>query len=140
MANNQTVMVPGALGLNVRPILLLLGVALAVAAGVTVVLWWKGPSWSLLYGNLSDSDASSVIQALQTGGIDYKLDNTSGAIMVPAERVHDARLQLASQGLPQGKNSSFELISKDPGFGVSQFMESARYQYALESELARTIS
>ena len=60
--------------------------------------------------------------------------------MVPAERVHDARLQLASQGLPQGKNSSFELISKDPGFGVSQFMENARYQYALESELARTIS
>jgi len=140
MANNQTVMIPGALGLNVRPLLLLLGVALAVAAGVTVVLWWKGPNWSLLYGNLSDSDASSVVQALQTGGIDYKLDNTSGAIMVPAERVHDARLQLASQGLPQGKNSSFELISKDPGFGVSQFMESARYQYALESELARTIS
>jgi flagellar M-ring protein FliF len=140
MANNQTLMVPNALGLNVRPMLLLLGVALAVAAGVTVVLWWKGPNWSLLYGNLSDSDASSVIQALQTGGIEYKLDNSSGAIMVPSERVHDARLQLASQGLPQGKNSSFELISKDPGFGVSQFMESARYQYALESELARTIS
>jgi flagellar M-ring protein FliF len=140
MANNQTVVAPGALGLNIRPLLLLLGVALAVAAGVTVVLWWKGPNWSLLYGNLSDSDASGVVQALQTGGIEYKLDNTSGAIMVPAERVHDARLQLASQGLPQGKNSSFELISKDPGFGVSQFMENARYQYALESELARTIS
>ncbi len=140
MANGQNVVMPGALGLNVRPLLLLLGVALAVAAGVTVVLWWKGPNWSLLYGNLSDSDAGSVVQALQTSGIEYKLDNVSGAVMVPAERVHDARLQLASQGLPQGKNSSFELISKDPGFGVSQFMESARYQYALEGELARTIS
>jgi len=140
MTNNSTVVVPGALGLNVRPLLLLLGVALAVAAGVTVVLWWRGPNWSLLYGNLSDSDSSSVVQALQTSGIEYKLDNNSGAIMVPAERVHDARLQLASQGLPQGKNSSFEQMNKDPGFGVSQFMESARYQYALESELARTIS
>src|ERR1700691_4027932 len=140
MANNSTVVVPNALGLNVRPMLLLLGVALAVAAGVTVVLWWKGPNWSLLYGNLSDSDASSVVQALQTGGIEYKLDNSSGAIMVPSERVHDARLQLASQGLPEGKSSGLELISKDPGFGVSQFMENARYQYALESELARTIS
>src|ERR1700691_2878 len=140
MANNSTVVVPGALGLNVRPLLLLLGVALAVAAGVTVVLWWRGPNWSLLYGNLSDSGGSGVVQALQTGGIEYKLDNNSGAIMVPAERVHDARLQLASQGLPQGKNSSLESINKDPGFGVSQFMESARYQYALESELARTIS
>ena len=31
-------------------------------------------------------------------------------------------------------------MSKDPGFGVSQFMEGARYQHALETELARTIS
>jgi flagellar M-ring protein FliF len=31
-------------------------------------------------------------------------------------------------------------MSKDPGFGLSQFMENARYQHALESELARTIS
>ena len=105
-----------------------------------MVLWWRGPNWSLLYGNLSDSDASSVVQALQTAGIEYKLDDASGAIMVPAERVRDARLQLASQGLPQGKNGGFALISKDPGFGVSQFMENARYQYALETELAQTIS
>ena len=137
---NETIVVPPPLGFNVRPLLLLLGVALAVAAGVTVVLWWKGPDWTLLYGNLSDSDASSVIQSLQAGGIEYKIDNASGAIMVPGERVRDARMQLAAQGLPQGKNSSFEMISKDPGFGVSQFMESARYQYALESELAHTIS
>src|ERR1700685_1737023 len=112
MANNQSVSLSGRVGPSVRPLLLLLGVALAVAAGVTVVLWWRGPNWSLLYGNLSDSDASSVAHALQTGGIEYKCDNTSGAIMVPSERVHDARLHLAAQGLPQSKNNSFEMISK----------------------------
>jgi flagellar M-ring protein FliF len=132
--------VPSLPGFNLRPLLLLLGVAVAVAVGVTVVLWWRGPDWNLLYGSLSDTDASAVVQSLQAAGIDYKLDGASGGIMVPAERVHDARLKLAAQGLPEGKSGGFEMISKDPGFGVSEFMEGVRYQNALENELARTIS
>lgn len=140
MATTSPSALANGLGLNLRPLLLLLGVAVAVAVGVTIVLWWRGPDWSLLYGNLSDGDAGNVVQALQTAGIEYKLDNSSGAIMVPAERVHDARLQLAAQGLPAGKSGGFAMIIKDPGFGTSQFMENARYQYALETELAQTIS
>jgi flagellar biosynthesis/type III secretory pathway M-ring protein FliF/YscJ len=138
MTNNSTIMLPNVVGLNLRPLVLLLGLAAAVAVGVTVVLWWQGPSWNLLYSNLSDSDASGVVQALQGAGIQYKVD-ANGAIMVPAERVRDARLQLAGQGLPAGK-SGLDLINKDPGFGVSQFMETARYQYAVENELAQTIA
>jgi flagellar M-ring protein FliF len=140
MANAQEVSLTSARANGMRPLLLLVGIALAVAAGVAVMLWWQGPNWSLLYGNLSDSDASQVTQALQTAGIKYKLNDASGAIMVPAENVHAARLQLASQGLPGSSNSGIDLISKESGIGVSQFMETARYQYALETELARTVS
>jgi flagellar M-ring protein FliF len=125
---------------GLRPLLLLVGIAVAVAAGVAVMLWWQGPNWSLLYGNLSAADASQVTQALQTSGIQYKLNDSSGAIMVPAGKVHEARLQLASQGLPDSSNGGIDLISKQTGIGVSEFMETARYQYALETELARTIS
>jgi flagellar M-ring protein FliF len=125
---------------GLRPLLLLVGIAVAVAAGVAVMLWWQGPNWSLLYGNLSGADASQVTQALQTAGIQYKLNDSSGAIMVPAAKVHEARLQLASQGLPDSNNGGIDLISKQTGIGVSEFMETARYQYALETELARTIS
>lgn len=140
MANNQSSALSGGLGVNLRPLLLLLGIAAAVAAGVALVLWWRGPNWSPLFGSLSDGDAGAVVQALQGSGIQYKLEDGSGAILVPAEKVREARLKLASQGLPQGKSGGFDLMSKDPGFGVSEFMENARYQYALEKELEGTIA
>jgi len=123
---------------NLRPLLMLVGVAAAVAAGVGVVLWSKEPTYSLLFGNLGQQDAVEISSALEASGVPYKIDPTSGAITVPADRVHDVRLQLAGQGLPEG-DGGFAVLSKDPGFGVSQFMEGARYQYALEGELARTI-
>lgn len=123
---------------GLKPLATLVGIAAAVAAGVGVVLWSKEPTYSMLYGNLGQQDAAQIAQALDTNGIPYKLEG-SGTIIVPADRVHDARLKLAGQGLPEG-DGGFAVMSKDPGFGVSQFMEGARYQHALETELARTIT
>jgi flagellar M-ring protein FliF len=122
---------------SLRPLAFLIGIAAAVAAGVVIVLWSKEPTYSLLYGNLGQQDAAQIAQALDTNNIPYKLDG--GTISVPADHVHNARLKLAAQGLPEG-DGGFAVMSKEPGFGVSQFMEGARYQHALETELARTIS
>lgn len=127
------------LGAGLKPLLILLGLAAAVAAGVTVALWSQGPSWGLLYGSLANDDAAAVVQALQAANIKYKVDNATGGVMVPQDQVADARLKLAAQGLPAGDGSGFEMLNKDPGFGVSQSMENARFQHALEGELARTI-
>lgn len=126
------------LGAGFKPLLLLVGIAAAVAAGVGVVLWSQSPTYNLLYGNLSADDTASVTQALTGANIPYRLEGGTGAVSVPVERVNDARLLLAGQGVPSA--GGFASMAKDPGFGVSQFMESARYQHALESELARTIS
>jgi flagellar M-ring protein FliF len=123
---------------GLKPLLILVGIAAAVAAGVMVVLWSRGPSYSLLYANLSAEDQAQVAAALDSSGIPYRLEGATG-MSVPSEKLNDARLKLAGQGLPEG-NSGFANISKDPGFGVSQFMEGARYQHALETELARTIA
>jgi len=122
-----------------KPLAILVGIAAAVAAGVGVVLWSQEPTYNLLYGNLGQQDAAQVVQALEAIGVPYKLDAATGAITVPAEQVHDVRLKLAGQGVPEG-DGGFAVLTKDPGFGVSQFMEGARYQHALETELARTIS
>lgn len=123
---------------GLKPLLLLVGVAAAVAAGVGVVLWSQGPSYSLLYGNLGDADKAQVVASLDQAAIPYRLEPGTGAVLVPSDKVSDARMKLAAKGLPE--SGGYSMMDKDPGFGVSQFMESARYQHAVETELGRTIA
>ena len=124
---------------GLRPLLMLIGIAAAVAAGVTVVLWSRGPSYSMLYANLAAEDQAQITTALDAAAIPYHLEPTSNAIMVPSERLSEARLKLAGQGLPDN-DSGYSQMTKDPGLGVSQFVENARYQHAMEIELAHTIA
>ncbi|MET0292727.1 MAG: flagellar basal-body MS-ring/collar protein FliF [Steroidobacteraceae bacterium] len=138
MSNEVVARGSGGIPAGLKPLLILLGVAAAVAAGVAVVLWSQGPTYSLLFGNLSNTDAAQIVTSLEQAGIPYRVDTNTGGISVPAERVSDARLNLAAKGLPEA--GGFSMIDKDPGFGVSQFMENARYQHALETELSRTIA
>ena len=76
-----------ALPASLRPLLLLIGIAAAVAAGVWIVLWSRGPTYSLLYANLSPQDEAQVAQALDSAQIPYKLDGATSGIEVPAERL-----------------------------------------------------
>ena len=123
---------------GLRPLLMLIGLAAAVAAGVGVTLWSQGPTFSVLYGNLNDEDAAAVTRALSGAGIAYRLDPGTGGLSVPAERLNDARFLLAEQGVTQ--SGGFAGLAKEGSFGLSSFMEGARYQHALETELAKTIS
>ena len=93
---------PGGLQASLKPLLLLVGIAMAVAAGVTVVLWSRGPTYSMLYANLGNQDQAQITQALDAAQIPYRMAPGSNAIEVPAERLNDARLKLAGQGLPEG--------------------------------------
>ncbi|HHM04473.1 MAG TPA: flagellar basal body M-ring protein FliF [Gammaproteobacteria bacterium] len=124
----------------VRQVGLLIGFAASVAIGVSLALWSQEPGYRLLYSGLNDQDVLAVTQALEQAGIPYQLSTDSGTVQVPGESVHQARLKLAAQGLPKGAGVGFELLDKEQGFGVSQFMENARYQRALEGELARSIT
>ena len=124
---------PGAHG-----IALLVGIAASIALGVGVVLWTQRPDFQLLYGSLSDRDQGAIVQGLEGAGIPYRI--SGDAVMVPADKVDEARLKLASQGLPQSASMGLEMVQEDKGFGTSQFMENARYQHALETELSRTIA
>jgi flagellar M-ring protein FliF len=117
---------------------LLAGVAAAVAAAIWLVMWSQGQNYTVLYGQLSERESGQVMDALTAAGIEFKL-NPSGAVSVPESKVQEARIRLASQGLPQSDSMGIEMIQKESALGSSSMMETARYQSVLETELARTI-
>ena len=117
---------------------LLVGVAAAVAVAIWLVLWSQGQNYSVLYGQLSERESGQVMDALTAAGIEYKL-SPSGAVSVPESKVQEARIRLATQGLPQSDSMGIEMIQKESTLGASAMMENARYQSVLETELARTI-
>jgi len=129
----------GSLGV-VRQLGLMVGLAASVAIGFAIVLWSQEPDYRVLYSNIDFADANTAIEQLNTAGIPYSFDAQGRAILVPADRVHDARLRLAAEGFTADKTVGFELLDQDQGLASSQFLENARYRRGLEGELARTIS
>lgn len=138
----EITMAPGFVSLARTPgaqrIFLMLGVAAVVAIMAGVLMWSQKPDYRVLFSNFSDRDGGAIVASLQQMNVPYKFAEGGGAILVPAAQVHDARLKLASQGLPKGGSVGFELMENQK-LGVSQFLEQVNFQRALEGELARSI-
>ena len=126
------------LGLNQK--VTVMAAAFAVFGGLIAVLVWGGRTdYSLLYGNLDTAEAGRVTQALDSSSVQYKISQGGGAIYVPSSQVHQMRMQLATQGIPKGEGIGYELLDKNT-LGMSDFMQQANYNRAVQGELARTIS
>lgn len=123
-----------------RQIGMMIGLAGCVAVGVWVALWSKEPSFRPLYTDISNVEANQVADILQTENILFEIDTNTGILMVEADRIHEARLKLASAGMSSGGGVGYELLDQKQAFGTSQFLEKARYQRSLEGELSRTVS
>lgn len=120
--------------------LLTLGVtAAAIALGLWLFFWTQKPTYAPLPG-LDVKTAGEARDVLRTAQVPFKIDPTTGALSVPEDRIGEARMALAAGGIGAGEDRGFAAMEGDQGFGTSQFVENARYQHALETELARTIS
>jgi len=117
--------------------LLLLGAAGLIAVVSAAWLWSTSPSFGVLFTNVSDRDGGAIIAQLSQMNIPYR-NADGGTILVPLDKVHEARLKLASQGLPKGSIVGFEMLETQK-FGMTQFQEQLNYQRGLEGELARSI-
>ena len=127
----------GQLGLNQKITISAMTLVVLIGLG-SVAFWSSRPSYSLLYGRLEEAEAAKVIAHLDEAKIPYEVSRGSGNIMVPADKVHSTRMQLASKGLPKGEGVGFEIFDRS-NFGISDFVQRANYLRAVQGELARTI-
>ena len=113
--------------------------ALAVGGGLMAFTHWnRERDFKPLYTNLAAEDAGALVGKLKENGVEYRLGETGSAILVPSLQVAEARLAMASAGLPKSGRIGFELFDK-ANFGASDFAEQVNYHRAIEGELERSV-
>ncbi|NND91570.1 MAG: flagellar M-ring protein FliF [Granulosicoccus sp.] len=119
----------------------LLIVATALTLGVGLIVWTLQPDYLPVQQQGGHEDTLQIVEVLNSSGIQYKLDSSSGMVLVPRDQLMQVQMTLAASGLTgDNKAVGLELLQQEPSLGTSHFTESARYQHALETELSRTIS
>jgi flagellar M-ring protein FliF len=117
-------------------------IAVAVVLVVSGLAWtnhWNGErDFKPLFTGLADEDAGALVAKLHEGGVEYRLASGGSTILVPSDKVAEARLQMASAGLPKSGRIGFELFDK-ANFGASEFTEQVNYHRAIEGELERSV-
>lgn len=123
----------------VRQFATLLTASAAIALGLWLFFWTQKPDYIPL-PELDAKAASDARGVLTAAKVPFKIDPATGLLSVPGDKLGEAKMALAAGGLTGNQDKGFAAMEGDQGFGTSQFVENARYQHALESELARTIT
>ncbi len=125
---------------TVKKALPIIVILMVVAAFGLASMSMKTPSYRPLTMMLPENDKQLAIETLKAGNFDPQVDNNTGQIMVPGDKYQEARMLLASKGLPRTEAQGMDTLKDMPAMTTSQFMEQVRYNNAMEQELAKTIS
>ena len=115
-----------------------IGSVALVVIGLVVYLLLQQPSRTTLYASLPEAEKARVVDALVSAGVDVTLDPATGDVLVPSNDYHEARIQLAAQGLPQSAPDGYSAITDIP-LGSSRSVENVRLKQSQEIELARSV-
>ncbi len=121
-----------------RKLSLIGATAVSVLLFSLIIMQSQVADYSLLFANLPSRDAASVVDWLKGHKIPYRLEDGGRDIMIPADKVYEARIELAGSGLSEG-GVGFEIFDKQ-SFGMTDFAQKVNYRRALQGELIRTIT
>jgi flagellar M-ring protein FliF len=112
----------------------------AVLLFVITYMTMNAPNYRPIMPGMNEADQQTAFEALKQAEFKPVLDSATGQITVPTSRYHEARIFLASKGLPKTSNAGIDSLKDQSAMTTSQFMEQVRYTAAMEQELARSIT
>jgi len=125
----------------IRTLIGYFAMAASMAIGIWAAVYWGSqPNYSVLFTGMDEQETALAMEALQQSAILYKIDETSGALMVPSKDVQNAKIKLAMQGLPKSSSGRFSDSTGKGDFFISDSAEKERTKRKLEIEIAHTIS
>jgi flagellar M-ring protein FliF len=114
-------------------------VAAAVVAGVWGLVHWQNEQdFKPLFTGVAPEDGAAIVQKLRESGVEFRLPESGGSVLVPSARLAELRLNMAAAGLPKTGRIGFELFDKT-NLGATEFTEHINYRRALEGELERSV-
>jgi flagellar M-ring protein FliF len=120
--------------------MLIAGIAFLSAAAFAVLIFVANRTdYRPLFTNLTAEDAGEIVKKLKDSKTPYQITSDGKGVLVPADKVYELRLTLASEGIPQGGGVGFEIFDRK-NFGMTEFVQKLNYQRALQGELSRTIA
>src|ERR1041385_93714 len=102
-----------------KPLALLIGLAVAIAGGISIYMWSHGPDYTLLFSDLGDKDAIEAAEALRAASVPDRMEAGGRGISVPRAQMDDARLKLAAKGLPRSGGMGSEMLRESQGLATS---------------------
>jgi len=125
--------------MSASQVMMLLGVVAGTLVGVVFLVGWlNNVTYATLYSELEEADAGEVVSYLSQNNIDYKLSQGGRTIDVPSSDLYQARIALATQGLPRTGSVGYSLFDEN-NLGMTDFLQNLNFRRALEGELTRTI-
>ncbi len=116
-----------------------IGAAFATIGLIFAIVYYGSQGeYGVLFSDLKPADAQTIVEKLKAQSVPYKLSNSGTSVLVPAERISELRLQMASSGALSGGHVGFDLFDKN-SFGATDFTQKINFRRALEGELARTL-
>src|SRR5215831_12472125 len=91
-------------------------IAMLGAGGLVMAIIWvavylsQRVDYQVVFSDLQPSEAQGIIQKLQELKVQYLLSTDGRTISVESEKASEARIQLASQGLPSSGRIGFEIF------------------------------